>query len=65
MDQLAGEGMAIMVVSSELPEIMAVSDRILTLCEGRLTGAFEQSEFSEEAILKAALPNCRKDDVSQ
>lgn len=60
MDQLAGEGMAIVVVSSELPEIMAISDRILTLCEGRLTATFERSGFSEEAILKAALPGCRE-----
>jgi ribose transport system ATP-binding protein len=58
MDKLAGEGMAIIVVSSELQEIMAVSDRILTLCEGRLTAAFDKADFTEEAILKAALPGC-------
>jgi ribose transport system ATP-binding protein len=56
MDELAAEGMAIVVVSSELPEIMAVSDRILTLCNGEITGEFCRSAFSEEAILKAALP---------
>ena len=56
IDELAGQGMAIVVVSSELPEIMAISDRIITMCEGRLTELFERSEFSEEKILKAALP---------
>src|SRR5205085_3705230 len=35
--QLADEGMGIIVVSSELPEILAISDRILVLCEGNLT----------------------------
>lgn len=34
MDDLAGQGMALVVVSSELPEIMAVSDKIICLCEG-------------------------------
>lgn len=63
MDKLAGEGMAIIVVSSELPEIMAVSDRILTLCEGRLTATFDKDAFSEEAILKAALPGCKEEHV--
>jgi ribose transport system ATP-binding protein len=56
MDELAAQGMAIVVVSSELPEIMAVSDRILTLCMGEITGEFRRSEFKEELILKAALP---------
>lgn len=65
MDKLAGEGLAIIVVSSELPEIMAVSDRILTLCEGRLTATFEKHAFSEEAILKAALPGCREEEARQ
>lgn len=56
MNQLAAEGMAIVVVSSELPEIMAVSDRIITLRQGRIGKEFKRSEFTEEAILKAALP---------
>lgn len=56
MNVWAEEGMALIVVSSELPEIMAVSDRIATLCQGKLTTVFERSEFSEEAILSASLP---------
>jgi ribose transport system ATP-binding protein len=56
IDDLAEQGIAIMVVSSELPEIMAISDRIITICEGRFTAEFVRSEFSEEKILDAALP---------
>lgn len=56
IDDLAEEGMAIVVVSSELPEIMAVSDRIVTLCAGRITANISREDFSEERILKAALP---------
>ena len=53
---LASEGMAVIVVSSELPEIMTMSDRILTLCQGRMGEIFYHTEFSEESILKASLP---------
>jgi ribose transport system ATP-binding protein len=56
IDDLAAQGMAIVVVSSELPEIMAISDYIITICAGRLTNEFKRSEFSEEKILSAALP---------
>ena len=56
MDELAGQGMALIVVSSELPEIMAVSDRIITLREGEIGAEFCRDQFSEASILKAALP---------
>ncbi len=56
IDRLASEGMAIIVVSSELPEIMAVSDRIMTLCQGHVGQTFKRDEFTEERILKASLP---------
>ncbi|GAB3925472.1 sugar ABC transporter ATP-binding protein [Larkinella terrae] len=53
--QLAGEGMGILVVSSELPEIMAISDRILVMSEGSLTSELSV-DASEDEILKAAIP---------
>lgn len=56
MDELAAQRMALIVVSSELPEIMAVSDRIITLREGEIGAEFSREQFTEEAILKAALP---------
>ncbi|GAB4030441.1 sugar ABC transporter ATP-binding protein [Spirosoma jeollabukense] len=54
--QLADEGMGILVVSSELPEILAISDRILVLCEGNLTAEMTVQDASEDSILKAAIP---------
>jgi ABC-type sugar transport system ATPase subunit len=51
---LAAQGMAVVVVSSELPEIMAIADRILVMCEGRMTGELKREEFSEEAIVSLA-----------
>lgn len=53
---LAAEGMAIIVVSSELPEIMALSDRIMTLREGCVGDTFEREHFDDKQILKASLP---------
>ncbi|AUD02788.1 sugar ABC transporter ATP-binding protein [Spirosoma pollinicola] len=53
--QLADEGMGILVVSSELPEILAISDRILVLCDGVLTAEMAVQDASEDSILKAAI----------
>jgi ribose transport system ATP-binding protein len=53
--QLAGEGMGIIVVSSELPEILAVSDRVLVMCEGELTADIPANEATEASILKYAI----------
>lgn len=52
--ELCRAGMGLIVTSSELPELISICDRILVLCEGRLTRAFERSDFSEEAIMEAA-----------
>jgi ribose transport system ATP-binding protein len=54
MEQLAADGMAIIVTSSELPELLTVSDRILVLSEGVLTGEFSRSEATEQRIMEAA-----------
>jgi ribose transport system ATP-binding protein len=54
MDNLCRQGLGIIVTSSELPELLTVCDRILVLCEGRLTGEFARSEASEERIMEAA-----------
>lgn len=56
IDELTGAGLAVVAVSSELPEILAVSDRILVLCEGRLAAEFARAEATEEKIMHAALP---------
>jgi ABC-type sugar transport system ATPase subunit len=54
MDRLCGEGLGILVTSSELPELLTVSDRILVLSEGRLTAEFSRAEATEERIMEAA-----------
>ncbi len=56
IDELAREGLAVIVVSSELPEILTVSDRIAVLCEGRKTAEFRRSDATEEGLMRAALP---------
>ena len=53
--QLATEGMGIIMVSSELPEILAVSDRVLVMCEGELTANISISEATGANILKYAI----------
>ncbi len=55
IDRLAGEGMAIMLISSEMPELLALSDRIVVMHGGRLSRPFEKDEMTEEAIVAAAL----------
>jgi ribose transport system ATP-binding protein len=54
--QLAGEGMGIIVVSSEMPEILAVADRILVMCEGCITAELSIDEATEDKILMEAIP---------
>jgi ribose transport system ATP-binding protein len=54
MEELADAGMAIIVTSSELPELLTVSDRIIVLSEGALTGEFSRAEASEQKIMEAA-----------
>ncbi|WEX74619.1 sugar ABC transporter ATP-binding protein [Sinorhizobium numidicum] len=54
--KLAGEGLAIVVVSSELPELLHLADRILVMAEGRQTGLISREEASEERIMQLAAP---------
>ena len=55
--ELAGQGMAIVVISSELPEVMGITDRILVMCQGRIACDIERADFDEHRILAAALPD--------
>ncbi|TCV96152.1 L-arabinose ABC transporter ATP-binding protein [Luteibacter rhizovicinus] len=54
--ELAERGVAIVMVSSELPEVLGVSDRVIVMCGGRITGEFTREQASEEAVLARALP---------
>jgi ABC-type sugar transport system ATPase subunit len=54
MDQLCRDGIAIILTSSELPELLTVCDRILVLAEGRMTAEFSRAEANEQRIMEAA-----------
>ena len=54
MDELAGRGVAILFASSELEEILALSDRALVMHEGRITGELGRTELTEEAVMRLA-----------
>ncbi|MBM81637.1 MAG: D-xylose ABC transporter ATP-binding protein [Planctomycetaceae bacterium] len=57
MDRLAGQGVAILFVSSEMEEILGMSDRTLVMHEGRITGELQRDELSEEAVMQLATGN--------
>jgi ribose transport system ATP-binding protein len=54
MDQLAGEGVAILMISSDMEEVLGMSDRVLVLHEGRLAGELSRAELNEEAVMRLA-----------
>lgn len=64
MDELCRQGIAIILTSSELPELLTVSDRILVLSEGVLTATFDRSEATEHKIMEAATVSARKQDFA-
>jgi rhamnose transport system ATP-binding protein len=57
MSKLAAEGMAILMISSELPEILGMSDRVIVMREGVVTGEFSRAEATQETIISAATQN--------
>jgi len=54
MEKLAKRGVAILFVSSEMEEVLGMSDRALVMHEGRLAGELKRSDLSEEAIMQLA-----------
>jgi D-xylose transport system ATP-binding protein len=54
INELAKQGLAIVMVSSELPEVLGLSDRVLVLHEGRVTGEFKKAEATPERVMAAA-----------
>ncbi|HXG83092.1 MAG TPA: xylose ABC transporter ATP-binding protein [Pyrinomonadaceae bacterium] len=57
INKLASTGLAIVLVSSELPEVLGLSDRVLVLHEGKLTGEFSKAEATPERVMAAATGN--------
>lgn len=64
IDRLAGEGRAIVLISSELPEIMGMSDRILVMCAGRIVGEFPREACTDE-LLGACAAGVSKSELSR
>lgn len=54
ISDLAAQGMAILLISSDLPEILGMSDRVLVMRQGRMAGQFSRAEATQEAIMRAA-----------
>ena len=54
--ELAANQMSILLVSSEIPEILALSDRILVMAEGKIKASYLAAEANEDKLLKSALP---------
>ena len=54
MEELAGRGVAILFVSSEMEEVLRMSDRALVICQGKITGELQRDELSEEAVMRLA-----------
>ncbi|WP_042273481.1 ribose ABC transporter ATP-binding protein RbsA [[Clostridium] dakarense] len=57
INEFKKEGKAVIMISSEMPEILGMSDRILVLSEGNLTGEFDRENVTQEMILKSAVNN--------
>jgi ribose transport system ATP-binding protein len=55
IDELASQGLAIVVMTSEMPELLGVSDHIIVMCDGRITGEFDRETAEMEKILEAAI----------
>ena len=56
INELAAKGMAIIMVSSEMPEVIGMSDRIVVFSEGRQTGTMDHLQATQERIMRCAMP---------
>jgi len=62
MSELAGMGLAILMISSELPEVLGMADRVLVMHEGRITADIPRAEATPESVMFAATHD--KEDVA-
>ncbi|MDQ3247675.1 MAG: sugar ABC transporter ATP-binding protein [Chloroflexota bacterium] len=65
INDLAAQGLGIILISSDLPEVLAMSDRILVMREGRQMGIFSREEANQEGILTAMMGQVRSETVGQ
>lgn len=54
MSRLAQQGLGILMISSEMPEIIGMSDRVIVMCQGRITGEFKRGHMNQEEIMTCA-----------
>ncbi|PKP61639.1 D-xylose ABC transporter ATP-binding protein [Candidatus Atribacteria bacterium HGW-Atribacteria-1] len=57
IEEMAKKGIAVIVISSEMPEIIGLSDRVITMCEGRITGNFIGKDINEKNLMYAIAKN--------
>ena len=55
IDELAGQGLAVVMMTSEMPELLGLSDRIHVMAGGRITGTFDRAQATQEGVLNAAI----------
>lgn len=55
LNELKAAGKAIIMISSDLPEVLGISDRIIVMSEGKISGELSRKEASQEAIMKLAV----------
>lgn len=60
LGDLARQGYAIILISSEMPEMLGLADRIVVMCEGRVTGELSREEATQEKILELAMTKQQK-----
>ena len=60
LDEIAHQGVAILMISSELPEVLGMADRVLVLREGRIAAEFSRHEADEDSIMRAATGQLRQ-----
>ena len=55
INELAGDGRGVLMISSEMPELLGLCDRIYVMNEGRFVGEFRRADASQEAIMRAIM----------
>ena len=65
INQLVAQGTAIILISSELPELIAMSDRVVIMSEGRVAGELEKGDITEMNIMQLATRNFRKEEETE
>jgi ribose transport system ATP-binding protein len=55
MEDLCAQGLGVVMISSELPEVLQLADRVIVMCEGRVTAEFTRAEMSQEKLMHGAI----------